>query len=118
LIDEDDTAVALATKWLIEKAPEAASGNRDNTAFTVAAKLYDFGVSKQTALELLLRWNEGRCVPPLELEEIERIADSASRNRSKPVGVHHPDNASGFEAVEIEPVRPLACAGIREGKKE
>lgn len=102
MVEEDDDAIALATKWL-EGAPEAAAGNRDNTAFQVAAKLYDFGVSKATALDLLHQWNDAKCAPPLEIEEIERIADSGGRNRSKPIGVNHPDNASGFEAVEIEP---------------
>jgi hypothetical protein len=103
LVEEDDEAIERASKWLREKAPEAEQGNRDNTAFQVAAKLYDFGVSKETAHELMLEWVDTKCFPPLENHEIERIVDSASRNRLRPIGVNHHKNASGFEAVEIEP---------------
>jgi hypothetical protein len=102
LVEEDDTAIARATKWLEEKAPEAASGNRDNTAFAIAAKLYDFGLYKPTVLGLVHKWNDERCQPPLSIEEIERIVDSAERNRAKPIGVDHPDNASGFEPTKVE----------------
>jgi hypothetical protein len=102
LVEEDDEAVDRASKWLRDKAPEAEQGNRDNTAFYVAAKLYDFGVSKQTNHELMFEWNETKCSPPLELEEIERIVDSASRNRSMPIGYDHPKNSDGFDSVEID----------------
>jgi hypothetical protein len=101
LVEEDDDAVQLAETWLKDHAPEAFEGARDDTAFKVAAKLYDFGVSKATALDLLHEWNETLCQPPLDIESIERLADSGGRHRSKPIGVMHPDNASGFEAVDV-----------------
>lgn len=118
LVEEDDDAVRLATNWLTDRAPDGEAGSRDNTAFKVAAKLYDFGVSKTTALELLHEWNERRCSPPLEPEELERIADSAGRNRSNPIGVRHPANAEGFEPVEIAPRTQGARGEFETGKKD
>jgi hypothetical protein len=101
LVAEDDEAIERAERWLKEQAPAGEQGSRDNTAFQVAAKLYDFGVANGTAHELLSRWNYERCEPPLEHDEIARIADSASRNRQNPIGINGA-TASGFEAVEID----------------
>lgn len=102
IVAEDETALQLATDYVRGNAPEAIQGGRDNTAFMVAARIYDFGVSRETCQELLTEWNEGYCHPPLEMHELERIAWSAQRNRENAIGAKHP-NAPGFEAVEIEP---------------
>jgi RecA-family ATPase len=103
LVEEDDEAVERARQWFEREAlPLGISkGERDNSCFSIAAKLYDFGVSKETCRDFMLELNEQCVSPPLELDEIERIVDSASRNRQRAIGVNHPDNASGFEAVEI-----------------
>jgi hypothetical protein len=100
LVEEDDAAVERATNWLLS-APGACEGERDNTAFWVAARLYDFGVSKGTAEELMHDWNFSKCNPPLDQDDIERIVHSAGKNRAMPIGVNHPKNASGFEPVVI-----------------
>ncbi len=101
LVEEDDDAVKLARRF-IENAPEAHEGqNGDDTTFLVAARLFDAGVSKATALDLMLEWNETKAFPPWELSDLERIVDSAERNRQHPIGVKHPGNNSGFEAVDI-----------------
>jgi hypothetical protein len=108
LVEEDDEAIERATLWLHKASPTAELGNRDNTAFQVAARLYDFGVSKETCLDMMLSWTDAKCEPPLELDEIERIVESAFRNRSRPIGVDHPNNpekANGFEPVEIDESR-------------
>lgn len=105
VVEEDDEAVRLASEWLLNHAPRGEEGNRDNTAFQVAARLYDYGLAKQTVYEMMAAvWNEGMCDPPLEREEIERIADSAGRNRQNPIGQKHPTAAaSGFDPVVIPP---------------
>jgi hypothetical protein len=101
VVDEDDTAITQAEAYVRERAPAAEQGERDNTAFKVAAKLFDYGVSEPTAFELLQWWNDNKCQPPLdEQADLERIVDSAQRNRSRAIGSAHPD-APGFEAVEI-----------------
>lgn len=100
IVEEDETALQLATDYVRSQAPEAIQGGRDNTAYTVAARLYDFGVSRETAQELLSEWNESYCHPTLENDAIERIAWSAQRNRENAIGSAHP-NAPGFEPQQI-----------------
>jgi AAA domain/Bifunctional DNA primase/polymerase, N-terminal/Primase C terminal 1 (PriCT-1) len=104
LIEEDDEAERLASEWLVNHAPHGEAGNRDNTAFQVAARLYDFGLSKQTVYSMMaVTWNEGMCSPPLDGDEIERIADSAGRNRQNPIGKDHPEViASEWEPEELD----------------
>lgn len=103
LVEEDDKAVQLATDYVKNHAPIAQEGERDNTAYKVAARLYDFGVSPGTALELLTDWAENNTYyPPMRQEDIERVANSAGRNRDNPIGNRHP-NTHGFEAVDISP---------------
>ncbi len=118
IVAEDDAALQLATDYLRGQAPEAIQGGRDNTAYTVAARLYDFGVTRETCREMLEEWNESYCHPPLEPDELERVAWSAQRNRENAIGAKHP-NAPGFEAVEVAPRTPidvLASADNGEGR--
>ena len=100
-VEEDDTALARAEHWLAKHAPEAVEGERDNKAFAVAAKLYDFGLTPESTREYLAQWNEGWCHPPLDNSDLERIVASAAKNRQTAIGSKHP-NAPGFEAVEID----------------
>lgn len=113
IVEEDDLAVELATKWMLQLAPLAEQGNRDNTAHSVAAGLYDYGVTYQTALELMLEWNELKCSPPLDLEDIERVTGSAVTSRESAIGSKHP-LAPGFEAVEIDESKAPLPAEIDE----
>jgi RecA-family ATPase len=99
LVEETDAAVEQAEAWIREHAPTAEQGNRDNTAFQVAARLYDYGLEKPTVLDMLVKWNFHKCEPPLEDGDIQRIAGSAGRNRQNPIGVLR--STEGFEAVEI-----------------
>jgi hypothetical protein len=110
IVEEDDIAIELATKWMLDRAPVAEEGNRDNTAHSVAAGLYDYGVTYPTALELMLEWNDLKCSPPLDLEDIERVTGSGISSRKNAIGCKHP-LAPGFDAVEIAE-RVSAAAGI------
>jgi Bifunctional DNA primase/polymerase, N-terminal/AAA domain/Primase C terminal 1 (PriCT-1) len=100
IVEEDDTAVERATTWMIKHAPTAEEGNRDNTAYRVMARVYDEGVTRETGLEILTEWNDLKCFPPLDLDDLERIAESAGRNRENAIGSRHP-LAGGFDAHEI-----------------
>lgn len=102
VVEEDDIALARADEYLRRFAPEAVQGGRDDTAYKLAARLYDEGISKEACLERLLRWNETNCHPPLELHEMERLAWSAQKNRANAIGAKHPE-APGFDAAEIAP---------------
>ena len=99
--EEDDAAIARAEHWLSKHAPEAVEGQRDNTAFAVAAKLYDFGLQPATTREYLAQWNEGWCQPPLDNDDLDRIANSAAKNRQTAIGSRHPD-APGFDTHDID----------------
>jgi hypothetical protein len=109
IVEEDEQAVELATQWMLNKAPIAETGNIDNTTYKVLARLYDFGVTSETALDIAMEWNDLKCNPPQAMEDLERICESAGRNRENAIGSAHP-LAPGFEAVEIEerPAPPLA----------
>jgi hypothetical protein len=109
IVEEDDIAIELATKWMLDRAPIAEEGNRDNTAYSVAAGLYDYGVTYPTALELMLEWNDLKCSPPLDLEDIERVTGSGISSRENAIGCKHP-LASGLGAVEIADRAPTAAA--------
>lgn len=102
LVPEDEEAIRLAREWLDKHAPTAEMGTIDNTAYRVAARLYDFGVAKDTAVELLAEWSDTHAFPPMALEDIERVASSAERNRENAIGVRH-SATSGFAPVEITP---------------
>jgi hypothetical protein len=114
IVEEDDIAIELATNWMRKIATTAEEGNRDNTAHSVAAGVYDYGVTYPTAVDIMLEWNETKCFPPLDVEDIERVTDSASRSRENAIGCKHP-LAPGFEAVEIAD-RASTMAGIPTAK--
>jgi hypothetical protein len=112
IVEEDEVALEHAQNYIAEHAPFADEGQRDNTAFSVAARLFDFGVTRETAHELMLEWNEQNCHPPLDGEDLDRIVSSAMKNRGSAIGAAHP-NAPGFEAHEVASVLPTpSVAGI------
>src|SRR5690554_1518492 len=60
-------AIERAVAWLKDAAPEAIEGaGGDHTTFTVAAQMRDFGLSPETAFEIVSEhWNEaGKASPP------------------------------------------------------
>lgn len=102
LVDETPGAVALAQKWLETHAHETEEGGRSDECFKVAAKLYDFGLEFDTVAEMMQEWNATYCYPPLDPEEVERMAENGGKHRAKPIGGQSPDYNEGFEAVEID----------------
>jgi Bifunctional DNA primase/polymerase, N-terminal/AAA domain/Primase C terminal 1 (PriCT-1) len=123
LAEETEASLAKAEAWLEKHAPIGEEGNRDNTAYKVAVRLYEIGVRESSCELLLTEWNFDRCFPPLDLSAIERIAHSAARSMQNPRGIRSPDYAGGFEPIEIdesrapviatktEPVRPEDITG-------
>lgn len=71
--------ITKAVKWLLEDAPEATEGDNGNaTTFGVAARLKDFGVSKDAAWPLLLDfWNDTKASPPWDARELRTIVGNA-----------------------------------------
>lgn len=111
LVDED-RAANLAINYLENEAPISIEGDGgDQTAFKVAARVKDFGVSKETALELLLsHWND-RCSPPWSTEELSSKIEHAFRYGQEEPGARNPETQ--FEKIkdsmekEDEPKGPI-----------
>ena len=117
LVEEDDIAIELFTKWMLNHAPYAELGEIDDKTFVVCAQGYDFGCSQETVYELVLGWNETHCNGLGDLERLPVVVESAGRNRENAIGCTHP-LAPGFEAHEIAERVP-AVAGIldRENRR-
>lgn len=105
IVLEDEIAIREARKWLDEHAPHARIGERGYTAFKVACRFYDYGVSRETCEELLIDWSESHCEAPMDRDDIEHAAYSALRNRDNAIGARHPE-APGFEPQEVSDKRP------------
>ncbi len=105
LNEETLAAIAEATRWLEEDAPEAIEGEQgDVTTFKVAARLFDLGLEPETAFELMQDWNDTKAIPPWDLDELEAKVDSAMRNRQRPIGVDNPGAPpAGMEDFELGP---------------
>lgn len=88
----EDRAKERALFYLLHEAPEAVEGGGgDQTTFQVAARLKDFGVTPQVALELLLSdWND-RCLPPWNASELKGKIDNAYRYGKEQVGSLAPE---------------------------
>lgn len=91
--------VRLATSWLQTSEPPV-EGERNDSAFRVAAHCKDLGVSEGVCLDLMLaHWND-RCSPPMDTEELQRTIESAYENGENAPGILCPEVI--FSPVEIE----------------
>lgn len=87
-------ALARGRTWLQSAAaPVGAQGNRNHTAFAIAAKLKDFGCDEDTARELMAA--EWACEPPLDAAELEHVTQSAFRYGREPAGIAAPEAVFG-----------------------
>jgi hypothetical protein len=105
LTEETEQAIAAAEDYIANHAPCAIEGEGgDLTTYKVAARLFDFGLNRDTALELMLEYNESKCEPPWDIDELEKKVDSAEKNRQLPIGIDNPGAPPpGFEPVELPP---------------
>jgi hypothetical protein len=115
LVEQDEIAIQMAQDWLAKNAPDAEAGERNNTAYWVAANLFDPGISYETGHEMLAEWALDHTFPPMDSEEIEQVARSAYKNRKEPIGGKHPK--TGFNAVKIED-RPGQSESSEAGGKQ
>jgi len=110
LVEEDDIAIEMATNWMLNHAPTAEYGVIDDTTFEVASACFDFGVSLDTAIELVQNWNETKCNPPGDSDRLLVVVGSAMVHRENAIGCKHPK--VGFGAVVIDEYRAPPVAGI------
>ena len=90
--DAADAVLQQAHDWLARQAPAVQGQGGDARTFAVACGLRDFGASRDQALALLERWNEG-CSPPWAPEELRQKVTNAYR---------YAENEAGIKAVTAE----------------
>ncbi len=66
-------------QWRTLVSEGVAEGERNNTMASLTGHLLWHGVDPEVALQLLLSWNQTRCRPPLEPEEVARTVRSITR---------------------------------------
>ncbi len=95
-------AIARATAWLTDAAPEAIEGaGGDLTTLTVANRVGDFGISESLCVELMLdHWNDTKAAPPWDADALADKVANAYRYRQNAVGIASAE--AEFEAVEID----------------
>lgn len=96
-------AIARAIDWLRNSSPLviADSGNGDITAYKVACRLKDFGISEHECLSLILEnYDEHRAHPPQGPEIWERKVENAYRHGTSAPGAKSP--MADFEIEELE----------------
>lgn len=108
VVSPDEAPLAPLPAWLMMPASDAATaprghstaywrglirggvteGARNSTIASLAGHLLHHGVHPQIVRELLLCWNETRCRPPLDPQEVASVIDSIVRTRAR-----HQDDA-------------------------
>jgi RecA-family ATPase len=91
---------ANASQYLHTLAPTSIQGDGgDLTAFQVACKVRDEGISEEKCLELMLEdWN-GRCEPPWAPEELQKKVNNAYQYAQEPIGRSTPQ--ADFTAIPL-----------------
>lgn len=85
------------------------NGDRATSSYKVAASLKDLGLSREKILDTLLDWNENKCVPPMDVSEVQRqVASVFAYGQKKP----------GVDAPEFEFKRVKESEAVIEDDKE
>lgn len=110
---DDPMDIEYAIRYLRAEAPLAVSGLAgNNTAYQVAARLIEIGVSIQTANELLAEhWNP-RCQPPWDYDDLLRFTQHAemyAQNRQGSGGLSVMAEEFSGAAVPLEMAAPAGA---------
>jgi hypothetical protein len=104
LVEMDESGnIARAIAWLKNEAEKAIQGcGGDGATFRVAARLKDFGLSPETAFELLLEhWNDVKAIPPWDYDDLEKKVANAYAYGNNAIGCA--SALADFEPVELGP---------------
>lgn len=96
-------AIAAAGRYLKSALAGAAVEGQggDGQTYRTACRVLDYGVSPETALDLMLEHYNPRCSPPWEIEDLERKVQSAAQYRQSEIGRDNP--SAGFTPVVEAP---------------
>ena len=101
-MSELDTEANLkAADELIDNWPEVPHGERNDTAFKVASAVKDIGLSFTEVFDRMLKWNDEKCRPPLDDDELETTTKSAYRSGNPPGTSAKADPLEEFDTVDI-----------------
>jgi hypothetical protein len=95
-------ALDRAIDWLINNAPVAELGARGSTAYKVAARIREFGVSEMAARDLMVEHWNARCEPPMEFEDLSLSVAHAYEYAREPLGSASPLDFDPVTEEEIE----------------
>jgi len=87
LSSDAEIDIERAKDYLINTAPPAIQGDAgDHTTFKVAARVREFGVSRETAFDLMAEFYNPRCEPEWSLEDLETKIRNAYNYAQQPQG--------------------------------
>ena len=91
-----EAAYKRGSEYLQSIAPKPMEGARNQTGYSVACRLKDFGLPAEDTLSLMLA--EWETYPILSQEEVESIVSSAYKHGQNPIGVDAPEKQ--FKIIE------------------
>lgn len=84
-------AIAAATAYLVNEAPELGEGERDAGLVAIANRVLDLGISPAMATILIVNhWLDTKCFPPVPFEDVEEKVENAAKSRGDPIGFKPP----------------------------
>lgn len=104
---DSPSAVADATRYLLDVSGATEGDGGDLHTLKVALRTKDYGVSEGTALDLMHRFWNHKCSPAWEFEDLERKVANAYRYGTLPAGTASPE-AAGFTPIELPKPARLA----------
>ena len=101
-VSELDTEANLkAADELIDNWPEVPHGERNDSAFKVASAIKDIGLSYVEVFDRMLKWNDEKCKPALDDDELETTTKSAYRSGNPPGTSAKADPLDEFDAIDV-----------------
>lgn len=86
-IEDHPDDITRAIDYLTNDAEPAVEGSAgDQTTFAVACMVKDFGLSRETALDLMYEHYNERCSPPWDHEDLEKKINSAYKSAKTATG--------------------------------
>jgi RecA-family ATPase len=106
--------IDAAKQYLSQDAPVSIEGERgDPTAYKVACRVHELGVSEDMALELMSEYWNDRCQPEWSLKDLQRKIANAYEYAQNPLGM----NTAEYEDLIVEAEEP-EDHGVRSLKDE